>query len=73
MYNFCNQSDDSLANLSAAGFFERERRIMAKIKTFPVPEILEYSKVDTIKSYRTLHGCSLLEAKTIVDFYWNKD
>jgi ribosomal protein L7/L12 len=72
MYNFANQSDDSLAALSAAIHAEQKRRIEAKMDSYPVPDLNEYNLVELIKRYRNIHGCTLMEARMVVEHHLNK-
>jgi ribosomal protein L7/L12 len=78
MYIFTNQSDDSLANLSAAVYAEQRRRILAKIESYPTPlpcinDSGGFNLIGTIKEYRETHGCSLMQAKLIVEHHLNKE
>lgn len=76
-YNFINQSDESLENLSTAVFLERERRIAAQIDKWPKPFLVydeeeNFMLIQSIKEYRALHHCSLLQARTVVKYYAEK-
>lgn len=78
MYVFTNLSDEKLDGLLAAVFAEKERRVLANIEQYPVPNLISSGNtVDNIIAYR--NQCKLVNvnidisvARTVVSYYRNK-
>ena len=72
MYVLSNLSDADLDRLHTAVYDEKKKRIHDKVNSFPKPVASLGNVVDDIKLYRQMHDVTLLEAKTIID-WWNEN
>lgn len=72
MYIFTNLDDAALDALHSAVWEEKQRRVIAKIESYPTPTAMGGTIVEAIKVYRQQHGCTLMEAKTIIEHHLNK-
>lgn len=72
MYNFNNKTDEQLAELSAAIYAEKKRRLKANISSYPMPVASLGNMVEDIKLYRQMYDVDLLTAKHVIEYYWNK-
>lgn len=72
MYVFTNLDDAALDALHSAVWEEKQKRVIARIESYPAPNLLEGTIVQAIKMYREQYACTLMEAKVIVEHYINK-